>query len=144
VSDGTLAVKGFPQGLAYSYNPETQNKNAVSDLHGQHLDTRLNPSGDILRHPVHQRTIQSFSKGLELKKGPVKHQASFPVLKKFVDYYGSETYADDWLQAVFSGGSTDFKNGNADFSAYGNDSRVGKPRSNDVQIRIACAMSPFD
>jgi hypothetical protein len=93
----------------------------------QHLDTRRNGEDDVLRHFVVQRTLQGFSTALETKKRPGKHGPSYPDFEKFVEFYGSATYADDWLQAAFSGGSTDFTNGNADFSGYGNDSRVGKP-----------------
>ena len=36
----------------------------------------------------------------------------------FHDYYGVWDYAEKLVQAAFSGGSTDFTNGNADFSCF--------------------------
>jgi hypothetical protein len=49
----------------------------------------------------------------------------FPDFQKFVDYYGSSTYADAWLEACFAKGATNFTYGNADFSVYGDEGRVG-------------------
>ena len=46
----------------------------------------------------------------------------------FHDYYGEWDYADVLVQAAFSGTSTDFKNGNADFSDL---SLVGRERTLD-------------
>jgi len=52
--------------------------------------------------------------------------ASFPALyQTFVDYYGSETFYDDWIQAALSGSATSFANGNADFSSYSDEARAG-------------------
>ena len=37
----------------------------------------------------------------------------------FNNYYGTPTYAHEWVEAAFDGTKTEFKNGNADFSLYG-------------------------
>lgn len=84
-----------------------------------------------------QRTIQGFSTAAETKMRGAAGEPFFPDFQKFVDYYGSSTYADDWLQACFTMGSTSFKNGNANFAGYGNDGRVGKPCSSDLASDIA-------
>jgi hypothetical protein len=52
---------------------------------------------------------------------------SYPELyQKFVTYYGSDSFYDDWIQTAFAGGKTSFSNGNADFSSYSNEARAGK------------------
>jgi len=38
--------------------------------------------------------------------------------EKFRTYYDTFDYANQWVLAAFSGGKTNFKNGNADFSSY--------------------------
>ena len=43
---------------------------------------------------------------------PYKH------FKYFYDYYGTSTYAHEWVEAAFSKTSTKFTNGNANFSLY--------------------------
>ena len=53
-------------------------------------------------------------------------ECAYPDYKKFRDYYDVFDYANQWVQAAFSGSSTSFKNGNADFSKYSYDGRTGK------------------
>ena len=43
--------------------------------------------------------------------------------KYFYDYYGTPDYAHQWIEAAFDGESTNFRNGNADFSRYGFEGR---------------------
>ena len=70
-------------------------------------------------------------------------QPFFPDFQKFFDYYGSSTYADDWLQACFTKGSTTFDNGNADFAGYGDDGRVGKYCCNHLVSVITTGIVPL-
>merc|ERR1719162_114861 len=56
------------------------------------------------------RTLKGFSTAVESKMSD-EEQAKY-----FHDYYGEWDYADVLVQAAFSGTSTDFTNGNADFS----------------------------
>jgi hypothetical protein len=63
---------------------------------------------------------------------------SFPTFRNSVDFYGSPTYADDWLQACFAKGSTSFQNGNANFAGYANDGRVGKS-ADEIIMGLAIA-----
>ena len=44
---------------------------------------------------------------------------------KYYKYYGKFDYANQWVLSAFNKGMTDFLNGNADFSAYGQDGTVG-------------------
>ena len=46
--------------------------------------------------------------------------------QKFVNYYGRFDYADNWIQAAFSGSRTDFTNGNQDFTGFGIDAKSRK------------------
>jgi hypothetical protein len=68
-------------------------------------------------------SIQYFTKGTEFifEKG-----ANFTVdFQKFVDYYGSSTYADDIITAAFHGRSTNFPTGkNVNASLLGNEGRA--------------------
>jgi len=57
------------------------------------------------------RTLQGFSTAAGAK------MASEELFLMFAKYYGQDDYADKLVQAAFSGGATDFTNGNADFSS---------------------------
>jgi hypothetical protein len=86
--------------IAYTYNPLTDNYNG--------------------------RTIQGFSTTANIKYRPFDNmQADFyKDMQKFANYYGAPTFADEWIQAAFSAGSTAFDNANADFSTYDFESRA--------------------
>ncbi len=123
-SNGTLTIEGFGEALNYAYQPTTGNKNGVSD-NTQNVVNKV--IGKLNANKIDfQRTIQGFSTTYETKMRGAPGKPFFPVFQKFVDFYGSPTYADDWLQACFTKGSTTFKNGNANFAGYGDDGRVGK------------------
>ena len=63
------------------------------------------------------RTIQGFSTSADTKmRGNNDNDPYFADFQKFFDYYGSYNYADEWITNAFGGGSTNFKNGDADFS----------------------------
>eukprot|EP00979_Chaetoceros_neogracilis_P016371 scaffold7863_cov244-Chaetoceros_neogracile.AAC.1 len=74
------------------------------------------------------RTIKGFSTSADSEQ--LTTSASCPgcpykEFKKFYDYYGSSTYADDYVTAALDGTATSFTTGlgNADFSKYGFDGR---------------------
>ena len=88
-SDGTIKILDFQEGApVYEY---TYTYEPVEDTYNG-------------------RTFQSLSTRMEMTDS--KHQA------KFIEYYGSQYYADQWIQAAVNGTRTDFLQGNADFSAY--------------------------
>ena len=65
------------------------------------------------------RTIQGFSTSADTKmRGDNDSDPYFADFQKFYDYYGSYDYADKWITNAFNGGTTTFRNGNADFSKY--------------------------
>jgi hypothetical protein len=76
------------------------------------------------------RTIQSFSTEIDMSFGDSIH------LKKFFTYYNAHDYADRWIQAALDARSTDFLNGNADFSRYG-------PQSRTEALRVATKLMNF-
>jgi len=80
---------------SYSYMPETDNLNG--------------------------RTIAGFSTGAQSKMRVGCTGCPYTDFTYFYNYYGSDTYAHDWVTAAFNGEKTNFKNGNADFSQYGMD-----------------------
>ena len=45
----------------------------------------------------------------------------FPDFQKFVDYYGTPEYANEWILSAFKGEATNFQQGNADFSDWSDD-----------------------
>ena len=49
-----------------------------------------------------------------------------PLYQMFVDYYGSDTFYDDWAHAALEGESITLANGVADFSSYSDEARAGK------------------
>ena len=62
------------------------------------------------------RTLQGFSTGIVSKALTGCRGCPYKEMQMFYDYYGSGTYADDWIQAAFAQTATSFTNGNADFS----------------------------
>jgi len=42
----------------------------------------------------------------------------YDTYQQFYNYYTNFDYANKWVLAAFNGGSTNFANGNADFSSY--------------------------
>jgi hypothetical protein len=72
---------------------------------------------DPLVDNVNGRTLQGFSLQAE-EKMYLCDACPYRTYEKFYNYYGSHSYADDWVLAAFAGTSTSFQNGNADFSAY--------------------------
>ncbi|KAL7523781.1 hypothetical protein ACHAXR_000329, partial [Thalassiosira sp. AJA248-18] len=63
------------------------------------------------------RTIAGFSTGAREKMLTCTN-CPYTDFNYFYNYYGTDDYADQWVQAAFAGESTNFKNGNADFSRY--------------------------
>jgi hypothetical protein len=88
---GTLAITGVGT-VTYTYNKRQHNQNG--------------------------RTIQGFSTAAQDKMFDCP-DCPYPDYQKFYNYYGKHDYADKWVQAAFSGTSTDFANGNANFGSYG-------------------------
>lgn len=73
------------------------------------------------------RTIAGFSRDADTRFRPLTGVALFPDMQKFVNYYGTLTYGDEWVTAAFENRVTDnFSRGSADFSQYGDDGRVGR------------------
>ncbi|KAL7545242.1 hypothetical protein ACHAWF_008593 [Thalassiosira exigua] len=94
---GEGVVKIGDTEYAYQYDPATENNNA--------------------------RTIAGFSTGARGKMLDGCKGCPYDDFQAFYDYYGKDNYADEWVQAAFDGTSTDFRNGNADFSRY---TKVGR------------------
>lgn len=68
------------------------------------------------------RTIQGFSLDADTRFRPVSADGEarkpyFPDFLKFVNYYGTFDYADEWITAAFTGGQTNFDNGDGDFTS---------------------------
>lgn len=97
---GTLTIEGEASSLAYTYVPITDNKNG--------------------------RNIQGFSTDFAKRMVSFVTGEYYEDFQKFVTYYGTETYADEFVTQGFIGGQTQFENGNADFSDYSFTSRAGE------------------
>jgi len=61
---------------------------------------------------TNERTLQGFSTAAPEKMAGERN-ADF-----YKNYYGSLDFADQWIQAAFASGKTNFENGNADFGLY--------------------------
>eukprot|EP00569_Conticribra_weissflogii_P009444 CAMPEP_0171358864 /NCGR_PEP_ID=MMETSP0879-20121228/261_1 /TAXON_ID=67004 /ORGANISM="Thalassiosira weissflogii, Strain CCMP1336" /LENGTH=553 /DNA_ID=CAMNT_0011864979 /DNA_START=241 /DNA_END=1902 /DNA_ORIENTATION=- len=95
VDQGDLTIDG--QEFSYIYVPKSDNLNG--------------------------RTIAGFSTEARDKMRVGCKGCPYQDFMYFYDYYGSDTYAHDWVTAAFAGDKTSFKNGNADFSQYGMDGK---------------------
>jgi len=88
-SSGDLSIDGDEYG--YTYDVSTDNDNG--------------------------RTIQGFSESAEDKMHACTN-CPYAEYNKYYKYYGEFDYANQWVLAALDGTSTNFKNGNADFSNY--------------------------
>lgn len=88
---GTLTIGGDT--YTYTYNPESENKA--------------------------DRTIAGFSTGAETKMLSGCPGCPYRHFKMFNDYYGTPTYAHQWIEAAFEGTATSFSRGNANFAQLG-------------------------
>ena len=95
---GSVTVGAFGD-VAYSYNVASDNLNG--------------------------RTIQGFSTDAKAKMYECEF-CPYKTYEKFYDYYGAFDYANQWVLSAFNQGSTDFTNGKADFSKFGDEGLNGK------------------
>jgi hypothetical protein len=72
------------------------------------------------------RTIQGFSTNANTTMRVNGNGTFYEDFQKFYDYYGSATYADEFVTSALTGTSTNLTLGNADFAPYGYESRAGK------------------
>lgn len=104
-----MSVNG--QSYPFTYNASTNNKNG--------------------------RTIRGFS------TDDSKHRVNgsgeyYKDYAAFVEYYGATDYADKWVTAAFTGTNARLNGGNADFTSYGDDGRVGKYTSQLLPGKMSC------
>ena len=96
-SNGTLTIKGEDVTFDYYYDPLTSGNVYSIQLFTQHTEYRFEPGAPLARD-----------------------------FQKFVDFYGSESYAHDIITAGFEGTSTNFPTGkNVDASALNEAGRAG-------------------
>eukprot|EP00571_Detonula_confervacea_P007250 CAMPEP_0172330940 /NCGR_PEP_ID=MMETSP1058-20130122/61665_1 /TAXON_ID=83371 /ORGANISM="Detonula confervacea, Strain CCMP 353" /LENGTH=539 /DNA_ID=CAMNT_0013048177 /DNA_START=105 /DNA_END=1724 /DNA_ORIENTATION=- len=108
-ADGDLTIGGTQH--AYTYTPATDNKN--------------------------DRTIAGFSTGAAAKMLNGCPGCPYTDFKYFNDYYGTPTYADEWVSAALEGRSTTFpRNGNANFAQYGFDGRTQAVKKGTAYLNI--------
>jgi len=62
------------------------------------------------------RTIKGFSTGAQGKMFDDCKGCPYDDYVKYYEYYGSHTYADDWVRAALTGGDAGFTKGNIDFT----------------------------
>eukprot|EP00569_Conticribra_weissflogii_P017868 CAMPEP_0171447174 /NCGR_PEP_ID=MMETSP0881-20121228/38960_1 /TAXON_ID=67004 /ORGANISM="Thalassiosira weissflogii, Strain CCMP1336" /LENGTH=496 /DNA_ID=CAMNT_0011971581 /DNA_START=163 /DNA_END=1648 /DNA_ORIENTATION=+ len=133
VDQGDLTIDG--QEFSYTYVPKSDNLNGrtIAGFSTEARDKILvratlatNPSSYIYvpkSDNLNGRTIAGFSTEARDKMRVGCKGCPYQDFMYFYDYYGSDTYAHDWVTAAFAGDKTSFKNGNADFSQYGMDGK---------------------
>lgn len=74
------------------------------------------------------RTLQGFSTDANARMRPGDNLSEdyFADFQKFVNYYGSATYADTIINSGFDATNTNLSNGNFQMSGVGYDGRLGK------------------
>jgi len=100
VQEGTLTVSGQSEPLPYFYN--------------------------VFAGNINLRTIAQLSKNAEAEfsvNGEVD-KGMFPEFSKFVEYFGSPTYADDIMLAVFRGREHEFPKHTFDFGGWSDEDRA--------------------
>jgi len=73
---------------------------------------------DYLADNKNGRTIQGFSTAVEGKMITCDPGCPFADAAMFKEYYGKPDYADHWVLAAFGKQTTNFSNGNADFTQF--------------------------
>jgi len=108
---GTLqtVISGQEQTFGYSYDMFTENLNA--------------------------RTIQGFSRLVETDMINCV-RCPYPDVGYAVDYYGTPSYSNLWIEAAFDSNVTPYTRGNADFSDYGHVGRAESIRIGTVTMNI--------
>jgi len=100
VAEGKLTVSGQAEPLPYFYN--------------------------IYAGNINLRTIAQLSTNAEAEfrvNGDID-QGMFPEFSKFVEYFGSPTYADDIMRAVFRGNKHEFGKHTFDFGKWSDEDRA--------------------
>jgi len=87
------------------------------------------------------RTIKGFSTSADEKQLTTSTSCPgcpYKEFKKFYDYYGSSTYADEYVTAALDGTATSFTTGlgNADFSKYGLDGRKEGAKKGSAYMNV--------
>lgn len=81
----------------------------------------------MLTDNFNARTIQGFSKLVQTDMISCV-RCPYPDVGYAVDYYGTPSYSNIWIEAAFDKKSTGYDNGNADFSEWGHVGRAGANR----------------
>eukprot|EP00581_Thalassiosira_minuscula_P007471 CAMPEP_0183710558 /NCGR_PEP_ID=MMETSP0737-20130205/6262_1 /TAXON_ID=385413 /ORGANISM="Thalassiosira miniscula, Strain CCMP1093" /LENGTH=547 /DNA_ID=CAMNT_0025938857 /DNA_START=120 /DNA_END=1763 /DNA_ORIENTATION=+ len=79
---------------------------------------------DVAKENKNGRTISGFSEQAKDKMHTGCTGCPYTDFMYYYNYYGTDDYAHQWVEAAFDGGRTSFSNGNADFSKYGFDGKV--------------------
>lgn len=84
-----------------------------------------------------RNTLRSYSataktRMVDCQNCPREHRT----YQKFYEYYGSYTYADDWIAAAFRGLSTNLERGNAVFNRYGSKARAQAVTKSTVVLSV--------
>mmetsp|Transcript_12624 Transcript_12624/g.27266 ORF Transcript_12624/g.27266 Transcript_12624/m.27266 type:complete len:523 (-) Transcript_12624:90-1658(-) len=108
VADGVLTIDGKEQ--SYVYDVATDNKA--------------------------DRTIAGFSTGAEKKMRNGCKGCPYPDFMDFYNYYGTDDYAHQWVEAAFEGTQTPFNRGGADFRQYGLEGREQAIKKGTVYLNI--------
>jgi hypothetical protein len=91
---------------------------------------------------LNKRTIEGFSIDAKEKMRSCVDCDYYDDFQKFVDYYGTEFYGDEWITAALTGTKTSFTNGDGDFTTYSLEGRAGEYRKVHVgRTIIVCTWS---
>jgi len=107
-SDGNVSIED--KNYAYTYDPLKDNKNG--------------------------RTLQGFSTAVEEKMLDCQPGCPMADPEMFAKYYGQPDYGDRWIKAAFTGGKTDYSNGDADFKDWGYTGRNEVIKKGSVYLNV--------
>ena len=86
----------------------------------------MNYTYDVISDNTNERNLRKFSLDARRKMFDCSTGCPYDDFVAFYDYYGSFTYADDFIAAVHDMKETTFSNGNSDFREVGKVARAGK------------------
>jgi hypothetical protein len=132
----------YPAGatqIAVIYNGSTQDCSVGASSYPE-VQGCLKPAGSVFLQDVRDEALPYTYNPVEDNQNRMSLQklsthakqkmyacddCPFPLYSQFVNYYGSFSYADHWIQTAFDGSNTALDNGNGNFEFYGYEARKG-------------------
>lgn len=103
---GKLEVKSYSPSMMFEYDSYSPLSNTSNGVSFKSLSTNYQNADGSGEGNQSSGKVETYSSAVSM------------IVKAYIDYYDTPTFADEWIRAAFDGGATNFPNGNADFSHF--------------------------